>query len=345
MQEKSWLNVRNEGDGVTADIYLFDIIDSWFGIGKKSFVDSVKATGASHINVHISSPGGSVDDALAMHDFLKSYPATVHAYLTGVVASAATFLSAAADKVHMSENALYMIHNVWSWAVGTADEMRKEADTIDKFEERIIAIYQRKTGLRKSQIKSMLDEETWMDADEARSHGFVDKVVEASKLAAKVDLKNLQEKGFKNIPQDKLEKINSHIENMENKTILEKLEEGFKNLGTAIANIGKPKEPATSEKPEAATEIKVLDQAEVTALVDELKGNIETVRTENHTLTQVNATLQAENEALKAENARLSVGGVETPPPGDPNGDPNAKPDPWKTMAKELAGYVKSKKN
>lgn len=340
-----WLNVRNEGDGVTADIYLFDAIDNWYGIGKNSFIQAIEATGATQLNVHISSPGGDVDAALAMHDYLKSYNGKVKTILTGVVASAATIVASGGQVVEMSDNALYMIHNCWTVAVGDADQLRQTADVADKFNERIVRIYTKKTGKRPEPIRTLMDAETWMDAKEAKAHGFVDKIIEPVKLAASIDLSKMKAMGFKNIPADKLEKINSHIENMENKTILERLEKGFSDLTNAIANIGKPKAAKEGEPAEpAVTEIKVLDNAEVTAKLAEVQASIQEVSEANTVLQNSVTAKDTEIATLKAENARLKAGGVDQVPGPDADGDPNAKADPWKQAAKELHAFAHQRK-
>jgi len=98
----------------------------------------------------------------------------VTARLSGLVASAATWIACAADRVVGSDTLLYMIHNVQGGAFGTKEDMRKAADVSEKMEDIIINLYRKKTGQRKSQLSKWMDAETWFTLDEAIEAGFVD---------------------------------------------------------------------------------------------------------------------------------------------------------------------------
>ena len=99
-------------DSEEADIDIFDVIgDPWEGITAKDFVTELRAITASKINLHINSPGGYVDDALAMYTAIQQHPADVTAYIESVAASAASFVAMAADKVVIAKNAKIMIHD------------------------------------------------------------------------------------------------------------------------------------------------------------------------------------------------------------------------------------------
>jgi ATP-dependent Clp endopeptidase proteolytic subunit ClpP len=341
--QTQWLNIHNSTEGVSADIYLFDVIDEWFGIGKKSFIEQVNAANANNITLHISSPGGDVDSALAMHDFIKSHPAKVTAKLTGVVASAATFLALAADKVEMSENALFMIHNVWSFARGTADEFRKQADDMDKVEQRIINIYQKKTGMRKAAIQQLVDAETWMDATEAKNYGFVDRVTVPSKAQAKATYESLQSRGFLNIPTDKLQLINKSNRMKVSERIANAISEGFARLQTGNAN---------SNTSDITAQIEAKSAEITNALTTEFQSKIEALQADvtaaNEAKTTAETALQnaiTEAETLRNEVARLKGGSADENQNADPKEVGENKPEsPFKAMAKQLQEFANNKR-
>jgi hypothetical protein len=77
-----------------------------------------------------------------------------------------------------------MIHNPASWGWGEASEMRELADVLDKVRDTIAAVYAARSGLEYEKIVSMMDEETWMTADEALALGFCDETGEAIEVAA-----------------------------------------------------------------------------------------------------------------------------------------------------------------
>lgn len=158
-----------------ATIDIFGVIGLWWdGVESRQFVEDIKALDVDNLTINISSPGGFFDDGLMIYDAIKSHKAFVTARLSGLVASAATWIACAADKVVGSDTLLYMIHNVQGVAVGDKDEMRKQADLFDKMENVIVNLYRKKTGQRKSTLQRWLDAETWFTLDEAIENGFVD---------------------------------------------------------------------------------------------------------------------------------------------------------------------------
>ena len=60
--------------------------------------------------------------------------------------------------------------------MGFAEDHRKFADTLDKIRDGIVATYRDKTNLRRSQLETFMDDETWFTAEEAVENGFADRV-------------------------------------------------------------------------------------------------------------------------------------------------------------------------
>lgn len=150
--------------------------DWWAANDKQSITDALLSADPQTVTLNISSLGGNVDDALAIHDALKNSPATVTANLTGFVASAATIVALAADKVRMSENAFFLVHKPWVYAEGNADALRSEAQNLDTIETALLNIYKSKTGKRVPTLQKLMQEERWLTATEAKDFGFVDEV-------------------------------------------------------------------------------------------------------------------------------------------------------------------------
>jgi hypothetical protein len=93
----------------------------------------------------------------------------------------------AGDRVVMAKNAMMMVHNPWTVAMGSASELRKTADVLDKYRDSILDAYTERSGKDRKKIKAILDAETWYTAQEAVDAGFAtevgDIVVEAPKFA------------------------------------------------------------------------------------------------------------------------------------------------------------------
>lgn len=180
--------IANKG-GSEAEILLYDIIggydDNWEYQGAKNIIEKIRGLGdVKAITLRINSIGGDVFEAHAMYSYLRAHPAKVTVRVDGIAASAASLVAMAGDKVIMPSNALMMIHNPVTCAFGEAEDMRDAADVLDKVRDAIAAAYERKTGLEHGVVVSMMDDETWMSAEEARGRGFCDEVEGAVEIAA-----------------------------------------------------------------------------------------------------------------------------------------------------------------
>lgn len=164
-----------------ATVYLYDVIDSWWGIDSGQFVKDLNAITAKTIHLRINSPGGSVFDAEAIQTALQQHKARVVAHIDGMAASAATYVALAADEVEMSDGAMFMIHNAWTFAFGNASELVDTAALLEKIDANLLRDYQAKTGASAEQIKQWMDAETWFNAEEALTNGFVDRIFTADK--------------------------------------------------------------------------------------------------------------------------------------------------------------------
>ena len=159
--------------------------DKWWDedVTPKGFVEELRAMGdIDHIHVRINSYGGNVSAGSAIYSILKQHQAKVSVYVDGFALSAASLVAMAGDTVVMPGNAMMMIHNPAVRASGDAGDLRRVADVLDKIRESMIAAYNDKTGIPRDTLIQMLDEETWLTADEAFAQGFAN-VVEAPLMA------------------------------------------------------------------------------------------------------------------------------------------------------------------
>lgn len=172
----------------SADILVHEQIGAdWFGDGltsKKFAEDLAKLEGIRTINLRINSPGGSVTDGLGIYNTLRQHGARINVVVEGLAASMASVLAMVGDSIRMGEGALMMIHSPWSLAMGNAEDMRKAAAVLDKFEGSLLDIYQKRTGLDRADLKSMLAAETWFNGPEAVDSGFADSADSAEGDAA-----------------------------------------------------------------------------------------------------------------------------------------------------------------
>lgn len=204
MKKQFW-DFKNAVNG-TGELYIYgDIVSYKWDDSEttaQSFKDELDALGDIHtLNVYINSPGGSVFQGQAIYTILKRHKARVNAHVDGIAASISSVIPMAADNVIMPRNAMMMVHNPWTLAMGNAQELRKQADDLDRIRESIMEAYLGKTGdkLSREKLVELLDDETWLTAQECLEYGLCDQVVEAKEIAASVDAELLSR--FKNVPE------------------------------------------------------------------------------------------------------------------------------------------------
>lgn len=167
-----------EGDEVT-EILLYDEIGYW-GITAKDFVLALAKAGNGPLTVRINSPGGNVFDGVAIYNTIKNHPAPVTVVVDGMAASVASVIAMAGSSIVMNQASMLMIHNCWSLCVGNRFDMRATANTQEKIDTTIAAIYaaqMQKWGRPSDGVQALMDAETYFTADEAKSAGLVDAIV------------------------------------------------------------------------------------------------------------------------------------------------------------------------
>jgi ATP-dependent protease ClpP protease subunit len=169
-----WFGVANAPNG-DMQVLLYDVIGS-NGVSAEALVSAIKTTKAATIRVNLNTVGGSVFDGVAIYNALVDSPARVITKVDGVAASIGSVIALAGDEVRMADNAMMMIHNPRSVAVGGADDMRSAADFLDKVKDTIVGTYAAKTGKTPREMSDLMDAETWFAADEAVAIGLVDAI-------------------------------------------------------------------------------------------------------------------------------------------------------------------------
>lgn len=128
------------------------------------------------ITVNINSMGGSVAEGVAIYNQLVQHPAKITTVANGFACSIASLIFMAGDTRIMTNASLLMVHNAWIMTVGNANELRKQADDLEKITQASVNVYMEKTGLDEATVKELLDNETWLDANEALELGFATEI-------------------------------------------------------------------------------------------------------------------------------------------------------------------------
>lgn len=184
MKRKFWNWVKNEGElESTRTLFLNGEIsdETWYGdeVTPQLFKDELNAD-SGDITVWINSPGGDVFAAAQIYNMLRDYKGHVTVKIDGLAASAASVIAVAGDTVLVSPVAMMMIHNPATIAMGNTKDMEAAIAMLNEVKESILNAYVDKTGLSRSKLSKMMDDETWFNAKKAVELGFADKVLFAA---------------------------------------------------------------------------------------------------------------------------------------------------------------------
>ncbi len=188
------LEICNQTDQ-KADLYILgDIVsDGW---GKwcdedtcpKDITDFLSSLGdVQEIDLHVNSGGGSVFAGIAIYNMLKRHRAKITAYIDGVAASIASVIACAGDRVVIPANGTFMVHkpaNGYFLESLNADQLRKDADTLDICQKAIVQAYMAKAreGVTEETVNALVNAESWLVGESAAE--YFDFEVEQSVRAA-----------------------------------------------------------------------------------------------------------------------------------------------------------------
>lgn len=237
-----WNLVKN--DDKNAELMLYgDIAESFWGdtISAKEVTEYLADLDVENINVYINSNGGVVDTAIAINNALRRHKAKVTVNIDGIAASAATLITCAGDTVRMPKNALFMIHNPSTIAMGDSEEMRKKADVLEKYKNSITETYLQKVNIDKEKLSELMDNESWLSAEEALKYGFIDEIIENTDIQV-VENKVISNNMVFNMAEFKNFNVDKNIKNNgkgSEKMTIEEIKNQYPDIYAEIINEGK----------------------------------------------------------------------------------------------------------
>ncbi|WP_441775945.1 head maturation protease, ClpP-related [Limosilactobacillus fermentum] len=234
-----YLTVKQQVGSKEADLFIDgEIVSDEFYDNDTSaagFRDSLKQLGdVKTINLHINSPGGSVFEGIAIYNMLKNNPAQINVYVDALAASIASVIAMSGDNIFMPSNSMLMIHNPWTMAMGNANDLRKQADDLDRIGELSVTTYLDKAGgkLDADTLHQLMDDETWLTAQQAVDYGLATEVIGANQMAACADLGFLKQ--FHNVPTQLAQRLAQPATNDPAKEWRENIRKQALNKATAL---------------------------------------------------------------------------------------------------------------
>jgi len=146
-------------------------------IMKMLYLDNLKR--GSEISLYINSPGGSVDDTMAIYDTIRFVSSPIATYCIGRAQSGAAIILAAGTKGrrHALPHAKVMLHQVWGGVTGQAADIKIQAEEILKAKTMINEIIAKHTGQPVDKIADETERDRYMTAEEAHQYGLIDEVL------------------------------------------------------------------------------------------------------------------------------------------------------------------------
>ncbi len=146
-------------------------------IMKLLYLDNQKK--GTEISLYINSPGGSVDDTMAIYDTIQFINSQVATYCIGRAESGAAIILAAGakGKRHALPHAKVMLHQPWGGISGQAADIKIQAEEILKAKQMINEILAKHTGQTVDKIQRETERDRYMSAEEAKQYGLIDEVL------------------------------------------------------------------------------------------------------------------------------------------------------------------------
>ena len=197
----TYFDIQNAAED-TAHILLYDKIGvtrdkengTEGGISGKRFAEELYMLARQYrrINVRINSQGGRVTDGLsicaAILNINKSIKGVrVDTYVDGLALSIAGLIAVCGKRVYMCNFAQLMLHNPF---VGKEDNDADKSTTAEshktlyQIKEMLLTLLATRTGLASETLSQMMNQTTWLGAEEAKSQGFIDEIFDHPKKKA-----------------------------------------------------------------------------------------------------------------------------------------------------------------
>lgn len=154
------------------DKWIYDLLEM-DATSPKDIIDALPSNNED-IEVIINSGGGDVFSGSEMYTALKGYPGNVNVKVVGVAASAASVIAMAGNHIEMSPTAQMMIHNASTLVAGDNRAMASASDMLSSVNRGIANAYINKTGKSEQEILDLMNQETWLNSQDAVDLGFAD---------------------------------------------------------------------------------------------------------------------------------------------------------------------------
>jgi ATP-dependent protease ClpP protease subunit len=237
------------------------------GITGADFISELDSVTAPLIRVHVNSPGGLVDDGLAIMNALISHPATVETHVDAAAYSIASVIAQAGNLRVMAPHSRMMVHEAMAIGMGYAKDFDQVAEHLRETTENIASIYAERSGKTVAYWRGKMADETRFTDKQAVEEGLADQVGRVTNLSAFKVAANFDWTKFTNYAGDKSEFealaeapaiTPEFIENAVNEGIRKGVAEAVAAIQTAVErNRIDPSDAARRELEDALARVKL----------------------------------------------------------------------------------------
>lgn len=176
MESKTKYEFKNEAERIVLKMY--DYVGKFDEVNTESVEHGLEEANEKPLDIYINSYGGEVFEGFAIYNILKRYKGFKTVYIDGIAASIASVIAMAGDKIVMNKVSTMMIHNASSCCYGTAEEMRKTADSLEQINTIIRGLYKEKSNLSEEEIIDFMNKEKFFTANECLQYGLCNEINE-----------------------------------------------------------------------------------------------------------------------------------------------------------------------
>ena len=168
-------------------------------IMKILYLDNQKRN--TEISLYVNSPGGSVDDTMAIYDTMRFVSSPIATFCIGRAQSGGAIVLAAGTKGKRFAlpHAKIMLHQPWGGVFGQAEDIKIQAEEIIKSKKMLNELLAKLSGQPVEKISAETERDRYMTADEAMKYGLIDEVLELDESGKK---KPGDKKADENKPQE-----------------------------------------------------------------------------------------------------------------------------------------------
>ena len=186
--------------------WIYDYLE-WPSTCPKDITDALQDAEGDSVEVTINSGGGNVIAGSEIYTKLMNYDGEVN--INVIYAASAASVISMAGKSKISPTGLLMIHNVSCATSGDYREMDHTSDVLKAANKAVASAYRDKTGMTEKELLKMMDNETWLSADEAVEKGFIDEKM----FSKKEPIAMYNSVSTHMINRDKLQKLKDKLQN------------------------------------------------------------------------------------------------------------------------------------